>query len=253
MSINKSWHAIFDVELERRETYAAELLAFERQKNTLLDILRHVHDCGPKKPEPFDEDDAWRALVRAAVWYFKRSIIKQKTLLPARRVERLDDLADALGVVRNLLNKARNDDVGLDLVRGWCAENNIPAGSELIMSDYGKSAVLDEITSAVAVLTALEAAARRAAGDVPTKRGAPGGTGILSLADIINLKEVYRRSTGLEPGTGAGPFVQLVEEFLIATGRGEDTSKDYVVEALTYARKRALKQVREQVRKSAGK
>ena len=40
---------------------------------------------------------------------------------------------------------------------------------------------------------------------------------------------------------GAGRFAQLVEEFLTALGRGDDISKDYVVEAIKYARKQERK------------
>jgi hypothetical protein len=241
MSVNESWRTIFNVELERRETYGAQLPDFERHKRDLLDILRKVHGGGPKKSEPFDGVDAWHALVRCATWYFKRSIAEHKRLLPARRVERLLDLASALDRARRLTDNARQDHVGVDLFRGWCAEANIPVDSKQIMNDDGESAVLDEITAAVACLTTLEAAARRAARDIPTKAGPPRGTGILSMDDIAGLIAIYRRSTGLKPDIGAGPFAQLVEEFLIAVGRGDDTSEDYVVETLKYARRQLRK------------
>lgn len=241
MSVNESWRTIFNVELERRETYGAQLPEFERHKRVLLDILRKVHGGGPKKSEPFDEVETWHALLRCASSYFKRPIIKQKRLLPARRVEQLRDLASALDHARRLADKARQDDVGVDLFRGWCAEANIHMGSEQIMNDEGVLAVLDEITAAVACLTTLGAAARRAARDIPTKAGPLRGTGILSMDDIIGLMAIYRRSTGLKPGIGAGPFAELVEEFLIAVGRGDDTAEDYVVEALKYARRQSRK------------
>jgi fermentation-respiration switch protein FrsA (DUF1100 family) len=60
----------------------------------------------------------------------------------------------------------------------------------------------------------------------------------------MSLKEAYRYSTGVEPRTGAGSFAELVEEFLIAVGRGNETSKDYVTEALGYLDGEALKEAR---------
>ena len=100
MSVDRSWYKSI-VEIERRETYGAHLPEFERHKKLLLDILRKVHADGPKS-EPFDEDEAWRGLVRAAVWYFKRTIIKEKIVLPGRSVERLRDLAKSLGRARDM-------------------------------------------------------------------------------------------------------------------------------------------------------
>lgn len=222
--------------------FAAELAAFERHKKPLLDVLRKVHGGGPKS-EPFDEEDSWRALTRAAIQYFRGPEIKQKTMLAARRVERLNDLAKALGRARHEAHKAMQDDVGWDLFRGWCAETNTsPALADL---NADGSSVLtpfaNQFKKVVGGLTALEAAAHRAAGDVRTKAGPPRGTGILPMDDIIALAAVYRRSTGLNPNMGAGPFAQLAEEFLTAIGRGDDTAQDYVVEALKYARKQARK------------
>ena len=243
MSVDRSWYKSI-VEIERRETYGAHLPEFERHKKLLLDILRKVHADGPKS-EPFDEDEAWRGLVRAAVWYFKRTIIKEKIVLPARRVERLRDLAKSLGRARDMACKALHDEVGIDLFRGWCAEANIPEGSPRRIDDDGNSPAADEITAAVECLATLAAAAKRAARDVPTKAGAPRGTGILSMADAISLKEVYRRSTGLEPRKSDSPFADLVENFLAAVGRSNETKNGYVGEALDYLHEQALKEARE--------
>jgi hypothetical protein len=129
------------------------------------------------------------------------------------------------------------DDVGIDLFRGWWTETKRYASP---VSEQALNAVADEITEAVAKLAALEAAARSAAQDVRKKVGPPTGRGILSMHDIIALKGLYRRSTGREPPR-TGPFVQLVEEFLVAVGRGDNTKQDYVVEALKYADKQARK------------
>jgi hypothetical protein len=236
-----------DIEIEPREApqapFAAELAAFERHKKTLLDILRKVHGGGPKS-EPFDEEDSWRALTHAAIWYFRRPEIKQKTMLAARRVARLDDLAKALGRARHEANKAMQDDVGWDLFRGWCAEANTSPAWAVLNADGSSvlTPIANQFKKVVAGLTALEAAVSRAARDVPTNAGPPRGAGTLPMDDIIALQEVYRRSTGLTSYMGAGPsFVELVDEFLIAIGRGDDTAQDYVVEALKYARKQARK------------
>jgi hypothetical protein len=82
----------------------------------------------------------------------------------------------------------------------------------------------------------------RATRDVPKKVGPPSGTGILSMHDIIALKGLYQRSTGLDPRMGTGPFVEFVDKFLSAVGQGDKTAQDYVFEALKYARKQARKE-----------
>jgi hypothetical protein len=235
MSTEKSWHTIFDVEFASRESNTAELASFEGHKTALLDILRKAHDGGPKS-KPFEEQPAWRELIIAAAWYFRRPAIKQTTLLPARRFERLDDLTKALSRARSIVRKAMQDDVGIDLFRGWWTETKRNISP---VSEQDIDAVADEITEAVAKLVALEAAARRAAGNLTKNVGPQSGTGILSMHDIIALKGLYRRSTGREPRRG--PFVQLVEEFLVAVGRSDATKQDYVVEALKYADKQVRK------------
>src|SRR6266581_3687536 len=116
---------------------AAELTAFAQHKNVLLDNLRAAHRRGPMC-QPFDANRTWGALTRAARWYFRRPTIKRATVLPARRVERLRDLARALGRARNMAQKAMQDDVGIDLFRGWCAEANI---SSFTFNEDGSSAL----------------------------------------------------------------------------------------------------------------
>jgi hypothetical protein len=185
------------------------------------------------KSGPFDEDSSWRALKHAAIGRFRRS--KFKTVLPGRRGERLRDLKNALGRARDKVEKAMHDDVGIDLFRGWCAEGNI---SWAVFRDHGSS-VLTRFEEVTASLAALETAASRAARDHRTKAGPPRETGILPPGDISALAQVYQRSTGQTPIMGAGH--QFVEEFLTAVGRGDDTSKDYVFEALKSARKHARK------------
>jgi hypothetical protein len=242
VSAEKSWHTIFDVEPESRQSYATQLASFERHKTALLDILRKAHGGGPKLNQ-FDEQPAWRGLIRAAVWYFLRPTLKHKTLLPARRVERLQDLAKALRRARGIVHNAVQDDVGIDLFRGWWIETErsaIPVSDRTTLDD-DLNAVSSEIEEAVKGIANLAAAAKRAAQDVRTQAGSPSGSGLLSMHDIIALKAVFRRSTGLEARKGPGPFIDLVETFLGAVGRGDDTKQDYVIEALKYADKQARK------------
>jgi hypothetical protein len=239
-------NTIWDIEIERREVpeapFAAELAAFERHKKPLLDILRKVHGGDPKS-KLFGEEDSWRALTRAAIWYFRRPEIKQKTMLAARRVERLRELAKALDRARHMADKAMQDDVGWDLFRGWCAEANTSPAWAVLNADGSSvlTPIANQFKKVMGSLTALETAASRAARDAPTKAGPPRGAGILPLDDIIALAAVYRRSTGKNPMMGAGPFAKLIEKFFIAIGRGDDTKQDYVFEALKYQRKQARK------------
>jgi hypothetical protein len=162
---------------------------------------------------------------------------RKATLSPAQRVERLVDLAKALHKSHGMAQKAIEGEAGSDLFRGWCAVANISAASDastLICA-------ADEIKRALASLTRLEAAARMAAVEVPTKPGASPGTGILSMHDIIALAKVSGTSTGQKPIIGPGPFADFVQEFLIAVGRGTETQQDYVVETFKYARKQMRK------------
>jgi len=173
------------VELERRRAqFTAELAAFEGHKKTLLDRLRKVREDAPKF-EPFiNEDNSWRALTYAAIRYYQRLKIKRKMVLPARRIERLRDLANALRRARHEADKAVKDDVDYDLFRAWVLETKLPRASEVALDDRDAVEAFltrgaDDLKKAVATLATLETAARKAARDVRTKRGRQRGTGIL--------------------------------------------------------------------------
>lgn len=242
MSVNKrKWMStILDIESEKPDP---GLAAFAQHKKALLDNLRQVHGSSSKL-EPFNEEQSWRALIRTAQWYLRRPKIKQKTIFPARRAERLRDLAKALGRAGHMAQKAMQDDVGMDLFRGWCAEANVSPAVSHVLDDDGSSAltrIAEEIERTVESLATLEAAASRGARGVRRTAGAPRGTGILSLGDINALAEVYRRNTGQKPNLVAGPFAQFVDEFLTAVGQGQNTTQDYVVEVFKYARKQMRK------------
>ncbi len=228
---------------------AEQLAAFVQQKENLLAHLRDDHKQGPKS-EPFDEDKAWRHLTYLAEAYFWRPIRKQKTLLPSQRVDRLDDLTKALGEARSLVNRAMKDDVGFDLFRGCCLEAGISPEPPQGFSDHHdwQFCIMNQVKLIKEVATglaALETAARRATREaraVPKQVGVPRGRGVLPLDYTIGLAACYWRNTGVEPVIGPGRFAEFVEKFLIAVGRCNDTSNDYVVEAFKYqTRKNAAK------------
>jgi hypothetical protein len=73
--------------------FDAELAAFDRHKNDLLQILKKIHK-GNSASTPFDANAAWSRLRHAAILYFDRiEEQRKKPMLPARRVERLKDPA----------------------------------------------------------------------------------------------------------------------------------------------------------------
>jgi hypothetical protein len=229
---------IWDVEFDK-QVPDADLVAFNQHKNALLAILRNEHARGPKS-KSFDADESWRGLNHLAQLYFWSKKIKLEARPASDHVERLRDLAKALGRTRSMVDRAMQDDVGRDLFR-FANTNKSPAAA--VRDDNGSFDVVhlaETIKNVVAGLGTLEAAAKRAARNMRT-RGRPEGTSVLPRGHIIALANVYRKSTGLKPAMGAGPFAQLVEEFLTALGRGDDISEDYVVEAIKYARKQERK------------
>lgn len=135
---------------EFKPRFVAERAAFDRHEKTLLDILRKVHRGGPKS-EPFDADEASNNLGNIALWRFEREIFKRKTVLPARRVERLRDLAKALGRARHEAHKAMQDDVGAALFWGWHAE-----AKEGLLEHLSSFSLKDKIEEIVARLAHLE-------------------------------------------------------------------------------------------------
>lgn len=228
----------------RRTNIQIELARFKQHKKALLDILREVHAAAPRS-EPFDQDATSRALVRAATMYFLR--IKQKTMLPARRVDRLNDLAKALKRPRSLAQKAMQDEVCSDLFRGWCEEANISLASTAVPNIVGTSVLtsaMDQLQKAVAALDTLQKAAATAALSLRTKPGPRRGNGILAVGDTLALVGVYRASTGQIPIIGAGPFADFVGEFLVAVGQSKRTTEDYAVEHFKYLRKQVRKEAR---------
>lgn len=233
MSDKKSWpdRSIFDVELESKVPVANEHAAFEQHKQTLLGILLKEYENGPKS-KPFDNEMAWRYLTAAAQGVFRRPT----TMLPARRVERLRDIENALGRAHKLAIGAMQDDVGMDLLKAWCAGTDVNVTPAATISESAQRAE-SEIKIAITGLSDLKDAAKRAAGNVPVKSGPPTGSGILTMHDLLALRRVYERSTGHIPVLGPGPFEEFVDEFINAAGLSDKTSNGYVIELFKYARK----------------
>lgn len=228
----------------------AGLDAFEKHKDGLLGLLRH----GPKrgaKPKPFDRDKAWHRLTHLAGDYFWRARLKQEITPAAERIQRLEAIADALATARSLIDNALQSDVGDDLCSGWedPAPRHLPVsdgdGSAAVVDeqDYGKEILLDDddyFDQAVTALTALRAAANRAAIAVPIGEGRPKGSATLSWGFIEALGATYRHITGLIPGAGDGHFSNFVNAFVEALGRADDIKPESIVAAIKGARRRSL-------------
>lgn len=93
---------------------------------------------------------------------------------------------------------------------------------------------------AVENLSELEVAAKQLADKFHKEPGRPKGTSDLPWNYACALAEVYRKSTGLKPGTGDGPFGRFVHEFLRAIGQGAK-SRQYVIDVIKDARAQARK------------
>lgn len=227
------------------------LTAFKRQKEKLLDILRKAYRRGPKS-EPFDADNAWSRLTSFAESYYWMERTKQDVTRGAERVARLRELAKALGNARAVIDKVMQDDVGDALRASWWEGTSEYAKAKPFFGGLfyryadGRGHFVDiggkfkkVVETEVAGLVALEAAAIRAADDVPTRRGKPKGTAILSPNDIEALAAVYRHTTGSMPGAGDTPFAKFVMEFLTALGRS-NIQYESVIDAIKGARRWAL-------------
>jgi hypothetical protein len=208
-----------DAEMEELEAEIdAGLAAFEQHKISLLEHLQNVYQRGPKS-EPFDAEKSWQGLTFLAGLYFSRARLKQDTVPAADRVERLRELARTLGRARRQAEMAMRDDVGEALFRAW-RDANVRYDPDLDSTGPQTLVRIDhEFEKVIASLAALEAAARRAADEVPKARGRPKGSAFLSPGFIEGLAGVYQNSTRSKPGAGDGPFARFVYEFLIAIGR----------------------------------
>ena len=158
---------IWDIEFDK-QVPDADLAAFNRHKKALLATLRNEHARGPKS-KSFDADQSWRSLSHLAQLYFWTIKIKAETRPASDHVERLRDLAKALGRTRSMVDRAMQDDVGRDLFKACLARTNkLPAAA--IRDDNGPFDPIhlaETIKNVVAGLGTLETAAKRAAGNMP--------------------------------------------------------------------------------------
>jgi hypothetical protein len=214
----------------------ARLAAFDRHKKALLDRLSKKRD---PKSEPFDEEKWWRRLTRLAQAYFL-----WRTRPPgAKREKELRNLAKTLGRACNLVEKARQNNVGSELVSqlldGVLPRD--PRGQIVLGNDGSLRAVyFPEINLKEIVLNleTYQAAVLRAANDIPTRQ--PGKLPALPRSYIRALADVYQESTGWKPGAGSGPFYRFVAQFRAALDpsyhttdeNGDERVDDSVIDAI---------------------
>jgi hypothetical protein len=212
MSINKSRRRSSPQKTPQAQL-AAKLASFYQNKNVLLDILRNVHERGPRTG-PFDAKTAWNSLTQIADLYLRQ--MRRRKLPVAVCIKRLNQIANALGRARVLLDRAKQDTVITELYGGWYAQANL---SYATSSTADFSRAYEEVASMPARVKKLEMAARRAAKNMRPVRGRPKGPTVLPQFCVEALAKVYRTSTERKPGRGDGPFAQFVREFLSATGQ----------------------------------
>jgi hypothetical protein len=225
-----------------KKAVEAHLATFGQHKDTLLD---HLRKCKRDESEPFDADKCWRRLARLAQVYF----LQQAMTPPGERVARLRNLAEVLYRARILAKKAAQDDLGCDdllrtLFRGTRPRDS---GGRIVRDDDGSLRVVYfaeiGLKQMVASLDTYRAAVLRAADDVPV--AGPGKPAILPADYIHALADVYRASTGGEPGSGHGPFSRFVMKFRAALDpsyktideNGDERVDESLIEAIKAARR----------------
>jgi hypothetical protein len=230
----------------------AGLTAFETHKENLLAVLRNAYEHGPKS-EPFDADKAWRRLTFLAGTYVWEARIKPEIIPPTKRRKRLRAFERAMGKARAMADQAMQDDVGDDLYGAWCKANIRYDADFDPKPPVTLVRIIDEFKKVVASLSILEAAASHAADDVlPRRSGKPAN---LAIGYIRALAEIYRESTGREPGTGRrGPFTRFVMQFRAALDPSykttDETGGQRVDETMVDAIKLALGKRRKRPRRS---
>ena len=237
---NTIWHFKIEAEREVKARNEARLAPFKRHKEALLAILHNVYERSPKSV-PFDEGKSWGRLIDLAQWYLLHDEMRKGTMPAAKRVKRLGEIEKALGWARIITERAMQDDVGYDLLTAMCADVNItPASVHLDVDGSILMGVARKVKEVATGLNTLETAARRAARDVRRRGGRPKGTAVLLPHQIIGLADLYRRSTGVKPGGGPGPFARFACEFLRGVGHDHPVSAS-VIDAIKDARTQAPK------------
>lgn len=191
---------------------APGLNRFKAHKKEILDRLRNGCACGTHA-EPFDPERPWIRLTRFAEMYLWGRLAKQETTSPAERFNRLRQLARALDHTHDLAIRAMHEDIGWDIFGAWCADAKITVDDKAVFNNIASA--LNDIKKAIDGLASVRAAAFKAAASnaVPPKSGRPA---LLPSECYHGLAQVYRDSTGLKPGRGAGPFAGFVYEFIRA-------------------------------------
>ena len=208
---------IWDIEFDK-QVPDASLVAFNQHKKALLD---HLSKKRTPKSEPFDVDQSWRALSHLAQLYFWQAKIKTEMRPASDHVERLRDLAKALGRTRRKTEKAMQGDVGHDLFRACFARDQIPVSRcfpwpgclrMMMMGHLTRVSLNDTIKQVLAGLATLETAAHRAADEMRT-RGRPKGTSVLPGGYIHGLAASIERARGTSLGRAADRLPNLLWNF----------------------------------------
>jgi hypothetical protein len=226
------------------------LAKFGKNKDILLECLRSAGGMwwlpGVPRPvrKPFNEEGAWRRLSTLAAVYF----LWRGTAPSASREARLRKLAEALGRVQALAEKARQDNVGTDLI-GQFIDGVLPREprGHLVRDNDGtlRAEFFPEIDfrEIVAHLNAYKAAVERSVRDVAPRQ--PGPVAALPPAYIAALADAYLDFTGKNPGAGQGPFYRFVMQFRAAldpTYKSKDECGDVRIdESMIEAIKKALR------------
>jgi hypothetical protein len=224
-----------------KKAVEARLAVFERHKDTLLDHLRKSkHD---PKSQPRDTTEWWPQLTRLAQLYF----LQQLMTPTSERVARLHKLAKVLERALVLATKAAQDDLGCDYLLSTLFRGALPRdpGGMLVRDEGGsfRAEYFPPLKQIVANLRFYQAAVLRAADDVPVVERKPS---ILPQDYISILADVYRTSTGREPGAGHGPFTRFLMKFRAALdpsskaslNNGDEYVDDSLIEAVKSIRRK---------------
>lgn len=214
----------------------AQLVGFRGHKNGLLFHLRDAYNGGTKA-EPFDEGGSWTRIETTAYQYFALQILKE-TVISNDREARYRAISEASQHARHKINDARWPDLAGNLMKAWLEGTKDLDDATKQLSDllYNGLEFHRKVEKVVESLADLEVAATQAAANEVRKgRGRPKGTSDLPWNYIYALGWDYRKSTGLKPGRGDGPFAKFVREFLAAIGKRDEVSEDYAVDVIKNA------------------
>jgi len=224
-----------------KKAVEARLARFDQHKGTLLDHLRK-YKRDPQS-QPRDAEEWWPQLTRLAQLYFLQQVMTP----PSERAARLRKLAEILERAHILANKAAQDDLGCDYLISTLFRGVLPRdpGGMIISDQDGsfRTEYFPHLKHIVAKLQFYQAAVLRAADDLPIIDRKPA---ILPLEYIRILADVFRTSTGRQPGSGRGPFTKFLMKFRVAldpsykskVNKGDEYVDDSLIEAVKSARRK---------------